>query len=326
MRTPWFSTIVALVAVSALPVFAQTAAFPNKPLRMVIPYPAGGPTDILARHVAADMGVVLGQQVVADNRPGANGVIGSEFVARAAPDGYTMLMTGIDQHIGNVLMYKSVPYDALNDFAPVTQVNSVPMVLVINPSVAANNVAELVKIARAQPGKISYASSSIGSLSHLGGEQFRLMAGIDITHIPYKGGGPALNDVVGGQVPMYFSGVNAALPFIKAGRLRALAVTGTSRLAVLPDVPTVAETPEFKGYEATLLFGLWVPAKTPSEIIAKLQQSVARAIQTPKFQQMFDADGSGAPIGNTPAEMAATISAAGKRLPAIIKASGIKPE
>ena len=324
MRTPWFSTIVALVAVSALPVFAQTAAFPNKPLRMVIPYPAGGPTDILARHVAADMGVVLGQQVVADNRPGANGVIGSEFVARAAPDGYTMLMTGIDQHIGNVLMYKSVPYDALNDFAPVTQVNSVPMVLVINPSVAANNVAELVKIARAQPGKISYASSSIGSLSHLGGEQFRLMAGIDITHIPYKGGPPAVADLIGGQVNMMFINMPTGIGHVKSGKARILAVSSLRRVSQLPEVPTVDQA-GLKGYDTQAWSGLYAPAGTPPEVIAKLNAEVVKILKMPAVREQLAAQGA-EPVGDSPEEFARFMRDEIAKWAKLIKISGAKVE
>lgn len=327
-----FARAVRLAAVSTLilggmlsaPAAAQS--YPTKPVRLVIPWSPGGGNDIIGRELAKRLTPALGQQVIVDNRPGANGVIGTEIVARAAPEGYTLMLTTISSHAANPSIYKKLSYDTLNDFAPVTEINSESLVIVGHPSFPAKNVRDLVQLAKARPGAISLASFGIGSMSHLAGELLKMMAVIDMTHVPYKSGGPALIDAVGGQVPVYFSGFTSGLPHIRAGRLRALAITASTRSRALPDVPTVAETPGLQGYEAIMTFGVWVPAHTPPDIIAKLHATIVKEIQTPEFRQWPAFQALSDPIGNTPEQMAATIRREIAKLAKLIKAAGIEPQ
>lgn len=305
---------------------ASADQYPTKPVRMIVPYPAGGPTDLLARKVAASMEKPLGASIIVDNRGGANGVIGTEAVARADADGYTILMTGMEQHVGNKLMFKSVSYDPIKDFQPITQINAEPLVLVVNPSLPVNSVSELVALAKSKPGTLNFASSSVGSLSHFAGEMLKQIAGIDLVHVPYKGGGPAMIDVLGGQVPIYFSGVNAALNYIQTGKLRALGVTSDARIAILPDVPPLADTPELKGYEASIKFALWAPAKTPPDIIKKLNASAVEGLRSPEIRDYLAKQGSSPAVANTPQEMAADLAAIESKLPSMFQAAGIKQQ
>lgn len=311
------------IALSPFCQHANAQDFPNRPVRMIVPYPAGGPTDILARKVAAAVEPVLGQPIIVDNRAGANGVVGTDAVSRSAPDGYTILMTGIEQHVGNKLMFKSVTYDPIKDFAPITQINAEPLVLVVHPSLPVKNVKELIDLAASKPGALNFASSSVGSLSHFAGEMLKMMTKIDITHVPYKGGGPAMIDLLSGQVSIYFSGVNGALGYVQSGNLRALAITSKTRSSSLPDIPTLSETPQLKDYEASIKFALWAPANTSQNIITALNNAAVKGLQSPELREFLEKQGSGAPIGNTPAQMAETLLLAEKNLPDIFKAAGI---
>jgi tripartite-type tricarboxylate transporter receptor subunit TctC len=305
---------------------AWAQAYPAKPVRMVVPWPPGGANDILGRELAEHMARLLGQQVIVDNRGGANGVIGAEAVARAAPDGYTVMMHSLTSHATNPAIYKKLNYDTFSDFAPVTQVASLPLMIVVHPSLPAKTVRELVQIAKAQPGKLSYASFGTGSMSHLAGELFKITAKIDMVHVPYKGGGPALIDTVAGQVPVYFAGVTTALSNVQAGRLRALAITGNARSKPLPNVPAVAETPELKGYEASVTYAVWVPARTPQDIVNRLNGTVIKAMQTPEFRARLDREGCSDPIGGTPEQMTAVLKSELDKLAKIVKAAGIEPQ
>jgi tripartite-type tricarboxylate transporter receptor subunit TctC len=325
----WLTKIglaAAAVLITAVTGTVQAQTYPTRPVRMIVPYPAGGSIDLAGRRLAEALATELGQPVVVDNRAGANGVIGTEAVAHAAPDGHTILFTTLAAHAGNPALRKELPYDSVKDFAPVTVVNSIPLVLVVHPSSPAKSVADLVKLAKEQPGKITYASFGTGGMAHLAGVQLALMGGIDIVHVPYKGGAPALADVLGGHVYCFFSGLNSALPHINSGKLRALAVSGTTRARVLPDVPTVSETPGFKDYEASVSPAVWAPAKTPPEIVARLQRAIAKVIKQPEYRQKLEKDGEGDPIGSTPEEAAAMVQRDLARFAALMKAAGVKPE
>ena len=315
-----------LVAILSL-IFAgivQAQSWPAKPIRMVIPYPAGGSVDVSGRRLAEDLGAELGQPIVVENRSGANGIIATDVVAKAAPDGYTMLVSTLAAHAGNPAAVKSLPYDPVRDFAPVTVINTVPLLLVVHPSFPAHSVADIVRMAREQPGKVNYASFGTGGMAHLAGVQLELRGNVKMLHVPYKGGAPALADVLGGHVEMFFSGINSALPHIRAGRLRAVAVTGLTRSKALPDIPAVAET--YESYEAGVSPAVWYPARTPQEIVNRTHAGVVKVINAPKFRQAVERDGEGDPIGNTPAEMAAMVQKDLERYAALFKAAGIKPE
>jgi tripartite-type tricarboxylate transporter receptor subunit TctC len=311
-----------LLALPALHVQAQS--WPAKPLRMVIPYPAGGAIDVSGRRLAEDLGTELGQSVVVENRSGANGIIATEFVAKAAPDGYTLLVSTLAAHAGNVSTVKSLPYHPINDFAPVTVINTVPLLLVVHPSFGAETVADVVRLAKEKPGQINYASFGTGGMAHLAGVQLELRGGVKMTHVPYKGGAPALADVLGGHVHFFFSGINSALPHVKAGRLRAIAVSGLTRSTALPEVPAVAET--FKDYEAGVSPAVWLPARTPQEIVNRMHAAVVKVINTPKFRQALERDGESDPVGSTPAQMAAIVQRDIERYAVLMRAAGIKPE
>ncbi len=321
---------VALAVTATMAVIGAGAAsaqtWPAKPVRMVVPWPPGGANDILGRELAEHMTRLLGQQVIVDNRGGANGVIGAEAVARAAPDGYTFMMHSLTSHATNPAIYKKLNYDTINDFAPVTQVAWLPLMIVVHPSFPAKTVRDLVQLAKANPGAISYASFGTGSMSHLAGELLKVMAKIDITHVPYKGGGPALIDTVAGQVPVYFAGVTTGLSNVQAGRLRALAVTGSTRSKPLPDVPMVSETPGLKGYEASVTYAAWVPARTSPDIINRLNAAIIKAMQAPEFKARLDREGCSDPIGGTPETLAAAQRSEIEKLAKIVKAAGIEPQ
>src|SRR5512145_119649 len=314
------AALIYLVIASA----AQAQSWPAKPIRMIIPYPAGGSVDVSGRRLAEDLAIELGQPVVVENRAGANGIIATDFVAKAAPDGYTMLVSTLAAHAGNPAAVKSLPYDPIRDFAPVTVINTVPLLLVVHPSFPAESVADIVRLARERPGKINYASFGTGGMAHLAGVQLELRGNVQMVHVPYKGGAPALADVLGGHVELYFSGINSALPHIRAGRLRAVAVTGTARSKALPEVPAVAET--YTGYEAGVSPAVWYPARTPPDIVNRTHAAVVKVINTPKFRQAAERDGESEPIGNTPAEMAAMVERDIERYAALFKAAGIKPD
>jgi tripartite-type tricarboxylate transporter receptor subunit TctC len=314
------AALICLVVVNA----TQAQPWPAKPIRMVIPYPAGGSVDVSGRRLAEDVSIELGQPIVVENRAGANGIIATDVVAKAAPDGYTMLVSTLAAHAGNPAAVKSLPYDPIKDFAPVTVINTVPLLLVVHPSLPAESVADIVRLARERPGKINYASFGTGGMAHLAGVQLELRGNVQMVHVPYKGGAPALADVLGGHVELYFSGINSALPHVRAGRLRAVAVTGPTRSKALPDVPAVAET--YRDYEAGVSPAVWYPARTPQDIVNRMHAAVVKVINTPKFRQAAERDGESEPIGNTPAEMALMVERDMERYAALFKAAGIKPD
>ena len=312
----------------ALPVLAQSG-WPTKPIRMVVPFAPGGTTDILARAVAVELTKSLGQPVVVDNKAGAGGNIGADIVAKAAPDGYTILMGTVGTHAINKWLYDKMPYDPVKDFAPISLVAGVPNVMVVNADKARalkiHNVQDFIAYAKANPGKLNMASSGNGTSIHMAGELFKTMTGAYMVHFPYRGSGPALMDMVGGNMDVMFDNLPSAMQQIKAGKLTALAVTSAQRSAALPDVPTVEQAggPALKGFEASSWFGLLAPAGTPPEIVARIQQDVAKAIKTHEVNERLLAQGA-IPSGNTPQQFAALIGAELKKWQPVVKASGAK--
>ena len=298
--------------------------YPSKPVRFVVPFAPGGTTDVLARLVGEKLSASLGQQFVVDNKPGAGGNVGTAQVAKAEPDGYTLLMGTVGTHAINASIYPSLPYDPVQDFAPVTLVATVPNVLVVNPEVPANSVAELIALAKEKPGELNFASSGNGSSIHLSGELFKAMTGVDIVHVPYKGSGPAVVDLLGGQVQMMFDNLPSSAPQIKAGKLRPLGVTSKERSPTLPDVPTIAEA-GVPGYEALSWFGVLVPAGTRDAIVAKLQNEIAKALADPAMRERF-AELGAVPVGGTSAEFADLITAETAKWAKVVQDAGIKLE
>ncbi|HEY8553451.1 MAG TPA: tripartite tricarboxylate transporter substrate binding protein [Burkholderiales bacterium] len=317
-------TAVGLFAGAALAVLGigvQAADdYPSKPIKMVVPFPPGGTTDILARIVGQELTKAWGQQVVIENRAGAGGNIGSDIVAKAAPDGYTLLMGTVGTHGINMSLYKKMPYDAVKDFQPITVVAAVPNILVVHPSVPVHSVKELVDYAGKNPGKLSFASSGNGTSIHLSGELFKTLTGVQMTHVPYKGSAPAITDLLGGQVHLMFDNMPSAFPHVQAGKLRALAVTTAQRAAAAPDLPTIAEA-GVPGYEATSWFGVLAPAGVPRPIVEKLYREIARILKDPQVSKEMRARGA-EPVGNTPDEFAAYIKAEIEKWRKVVEASG----
>jgi len=280
---------IGIVLTAVLGVSAQAQEYPVRPIRFIVSYPPGGPADILARSLAQKLGEGLGQQVLVDNRGGANGNIGAEIAAKSPPDGYTIFMM-TSSHAANVTLYPKLGYDLMRDFAHVSNVASYPLMLVVHPSVAARTVGELVADAKARPGILNFASAGSGGGAHLAGELFKAMAGVNLVHVPYKGTGPALLDVVGGQVNLMFAGVSAAVPHVRAGKLRALGVSSQGRLKAQPDIPTISEA-GVKGYEIASWLGVSAPAGTPPRAIARLNAEIVKVVQQPDFAERLAIDG-----------------------------------
>jgi tripartite-type tricarboxylate transporter receptor subunit TctC len=301
---------------------AWAQAYPTKPIRLVVPFPAGGTTDILAREVGQRLSVTLGQPVVIDNRPGAAGNIGADLVAKSAADGYTLLMGTVGTHAINASLYAKMPYDHVKDFAPVILVAGVPNVLEVNPALPVNSVADLIKLAKAKPGQINFASSGSGTSIHLSGELFKTMAGVDMTHVPYKGSAPAITDLIGGQVQVMFDNLPSSLQHIKAGKLRAIAVTSAKRAPALPDVPTIAES-GLPGFEASSWFGIVAPAGTPPAVIARINTDVNQWLQSSEAKEKLLAQGA-IPTGGSPEQFATHIRAETDKWAKVVKASGAK--
>jgi tripartite-type tricarboxylate transporter receptor subunit TctC len=274
------------LAVLAAPLTAVAEDFPSHPVKIVVPFPAGGTTDILARQLASELGQRWGQPVIVDNRAGASGMIFSEQLARMKPDGYTLMLTAT-HHVINPSLYKKIPYNTRTDFTPIAEVASVPNVLVVNPAFPPKTVQELIAYAKAHPGKVNFGSSGTGGANHLSGELFKSMTGIDMVHVPYKGAAPALNDVLGGQIPMMFDSVPGVLQQIKAGKLRALAVTSLKRSPALPDVPTIDEA-GVKGFESTAWFGLYAPGHMAPQLREKISSDVLQALQSPTIRSQYE--------------------------------------
>ncbi len=275
--------IACVLICAALPAFAQ--GYPSRPVRMIVGFPPGGPTDLVARLVAQHLSETLGQQVVTDNRPGAGGSVAGMLMVMAAPDGHTLFTASNGEIAISPNLYRKMTYDPVKDLAPVTRIGSSQLVLVVHPGVAAQSVQDLVALAKSKPGAVNYASSGIGSTAQLSAELFRSMAGITIVHVPYKGAGPALTDLMGGQVHMLITGFSAALPHIRSGKLRALGVTGAARVKAMPDLPTIGET--VAGYQVNTWYGLFAPAGTPAAIINRLQGAIAALLKRPDMNDRF---------------------------------------
>lgn len=303
--------------------FAQAQNYPTKPIRLIVPFAPGGGTDITARAIALKLTEAWGQTVVPDNRTGANGTIGVDIAAKSAPDGYTLTMIS-SSHSVNVSLYKKLPYDLIRDLSPITQATTQPYALVVHPSVPAKSVKELIALAKAKPGTLNYGSSGNGGLSHLSGALFSSLAGINITHIPYKGGAPAMTDVIAGQIQMLFSTILQSHAHIKAGRLRPLAVTTVKRSAAAPELPTMREA-GVPGYEVAGWYGILAPAKTPQPIITKLNQEIVRILHTDELKDRLSADGS-EPVGNTPEQFGAHIKSEVAKWSKVVKEAGIRAE
>jgi tripartite-type tricarboxylate transporter receptor subunit TctC len=295
---------------------AHAQAWPSKPVTLVVPFPPGGTTDVLARALAEKLTTSLGQTVIVESKPGAGATLGADFVAKSKPDGYTLLM-GAVHHTIAPSVFKKLPYDLQKDFAPITTVALVPNVLTVSAANPAKTAADLVAQAKAAPGKLNYGSNGNGTAQHLIGTQFEAVNGIEIAHIPYKGSGPLVTDLIGGQVTMSFDTVTPVLPHIKAGKLKALAVTTGKRSSALPDVPTLAEA-GVKGIDTGTWFGLLAPAATPKDIVTRLNTEVVKLLALPEFRKQLEAIGA-EPVGNTPEQMAAQIKSDGEKFARLVK-------
>jgi tripartite-type tricarboxylate transporter receptor subunit TctC len=320
MRILQRAALGALALVLAGGAWAQ--AYPTKPIRLVVPFPAAGTTDILAREVAQRLSVSFGQSVVVDNRPGAAGNIGSDIVAKSAPDGYTLLMGTVGTHAINPSLYAKMPYNHVKDFVPIVLVAGVPNILEVTPSLPVNSVADLIKLAKEKPGQLNFASSGSGTSIHLSGELFKTMTGVDMMHVPYKGSAPALTDLMGGQVQLMFDNLPSSLAQIKAGKLRAIAVTSAQRSPALPNIPTIAES-GLPGFEASSWFGLLAPAGTPAAIVARINADVNQWLQTAEAKEKLLAQGA-IPAGGTPEQFGAHIRAETEKWAKVVKVSGAK--
>jgi tripartite-type tricarboxylate transporter receptor subunit TctC len=321
-----FSCLVLLMSLglTALPIWAQSASWPNKPIKFVVPFPPGGTTDILGRLAAAELAKATGAQVIVENRAGAGGNIGSEAVAKSAPDGYTFLVSTVGTHGINQALYPKLPFDPVKDFEPVTLIATVPNVLVVHPSLPVTSVAELIKTAKAKPGKLNYASSGNGTSIHLSAELFKSMTSTFMTHIPYRGSTPALTDLMAGSADLMFDNLPSALPHIKSGRLRAIALTSSKASAALPGVPTIAQSAgTLTAYEASSWFGVMAPANTPKDIVLKVQQAISKALQTAEIKEKLLSQGA-EPVGNTPDEFALYIKSELNKWAKVVKASGAR--
>ena len=316
------SAAVAL-ALTGLSVGVCAQSYPDKAVRLIVPFSAGGPGDILGRLMSKKLTESLGQSVVVDNRAGASTIIGTELAARSAPDGYTLLLISTT-HAVNPGLFKKLPYDPVRDFAPVTMVAATPFMLVVHPLVPANTVAELVAYAKSKPKQLNYASSGNGSSIHLTTELFASAAGIEMTHVPYKGSGPAFIDVMAGQVQMLFSSTVSSLPHVKSGKVRGLAVTSLKRPAALPAVPTIAES-GYPGFESSSWFGILVPAKTPPPVISRLLADLRLALKAPEVNEALVGQGA-EPGGNAPAEFSAYFQAELQKWAKVVKAAKIEME
>ena len=308
-----------IMLIVALPVLAQS--YPVKPIRLVLPYPPGGGTDVIARPLAQKLTEQLGQQVIVDNRGGAGGNIGMEFVAKSPADGYTLLFALTAQYAVNLSLYPKLPYDPVRDYAPISLLANAPYLLVVHPALPAKSVAELVALVKARPGQLSYSSSGNGSGAHLAGEMLRSLAHVEIVHVPYKGAGPAMPDLIAGQVQLSFITYTAAGPHIKTGRLRALGVTTAKRSPTLPDLPAIGET--VAGYDSAVWYGFAAPAGTPPEIVSKLNAEVLRVLAAPDFRSRITLEAV-SPIGSTPEEFGSFMRSEIVRWAKVVKDSGAK--
>ena len=312
------------VALSALnaPVHAQTN-YPNRPVRLIVPQSPGASTDLTARLVAQKLSGALGQQVVVDNRLGAGSIVGTELVAKATPDGYTLLVVASSITL-NPTLHKNLPFDPIRDLAPITQLSAFPNILVVHPTVPVKTVKDFIALAKAKPGSLNYGSSGVATSTHLATELFKYMTGIDMVHVPYKGGGPAVQALLGGQVQLNFATIVSVLPHMRSGKLRGIAVTTAKRSPAAPDIPTIAES-GVPGYDHGPWNGFLAPAKTPRAVIARLNEETARILQLPETKAVLNNEGA-EPVGNKPEEFGAIIREETAKWAKVIKAAGIKAD
>ena len=315
-----FSLFVMLI--SFLPVTTLAQVYPSKPIRIVAPFPPGGPADILSRIIGHKLSQSWGQQVIVDNRPGAGGNIGADLVAKAAPDGYTLLLGFVGTHAINASLYAKMPYDNVKDFEPVSQIAAVTIVLVVHPSVSASSIKELIALAKSKPGQLTFGSPGNGTPQHLAGQLFNTMAGVDMLHVPYKGAVPALTDLLGGQLSMIFSSMPPALPLVKTGKIRALGVTSATRSPATPAIPTITES-GLPGYEVNNWYGILAPRGTPKEIVSKLNAEIVKILNMPDVKESLAVQGA-EPVSGTPEQFAAYIKEETEKWAKIVKYSGAR--
>ena len=310
-------TAAALAAFSAA---AYAQSYPSKPIRMVVPFAAGGPTDVYARSVGQELSRILGQPVIVDNKPGAGGNLGADFVAKSAPDGYNIVLGAVGAFAVNMTLYPKMPYDVLRDFAPVSLIAIVPMMLVVNPALPVKTPRDLVELAKARPGQLTYGSAGNGTSVHMSTEMFKALTGIDMVHVPYKGVAPAMTDLIGGQLQLMFSDATSAIPHAKSGKVRPVAVT--RRIEVMPEIPTFAEL-GYAGYDPTVWYGVFAPAGTPRDIVVKLNGAIAKALQAPEVRERLISQGAN-PVSNSPEEFTAFVRDEIARWGKVVKASGAR--
>lgn len=319
------SVVIAMAGFASIVTVAGGAygqEYPSRPIRLVVPWPAGGVTDVVARIVGERLSHTIGKPVVVDNRAGASGFIGTEIVAKALPDGHTLLLVTSSTHAASPALFRKIPYDPLNDFATISQVTLAPTILVVPPSLAANSVAELVTLAKAKPGQLDYASYGKGSTAHLAAELFLQATGTTMAHIPYKGAAPAVTDLIGGHVHVFFDSIPSSLPHVRSGKLKALAVTGPTRTPVAPEIPAVAET--YPGFEVTVWQGFQAPAGTPRPIINKLNASIVKVMAMQDVREKLMNLGAN-PISSTPEQFAQHIAREKQKWADVVKRAGIPP-
>ena len=323
------AAITLAACLASAPVWAQSSAWPNKPVRIVVPFPPGGTTDILARAIAPELGKAFGQSFIIENRGGAGGNVGTEIVAKSSNDGYTLLMGTVGTHGINRALYDKLPYDPIKDFVAITLVASVPNVMVMNTDKARtmgiNSVQDFIQYAKARPDKLNMASSGSGTSIHLAGELFKSQTGVAMEHVPYRGSSPALLDLIAGNMDVMFDNLPSSMQHIRSGKLRAFAVTSGQRSSALPDIPTIEEAGKLKGFEASSWFGLLAPAGTSADIVNRVQREVARALSDPGIKEKLQAQGA-IPGGNTPQEFARLIDAEHIKWAQVVKASGAKAD
>ena len=317
----WLLSLAGAAAALTIPRPLRAEAYPSRPVRLVAPFAAGGPTDLVARLTGQWLSERLGQQFIVENRPGAGGTIGTEVVARAAPDGYTLLQVAT-YNVVNAALYDNLSFSFVRDITPIASMMSVPLVMVANPSIPAKTVPEFIAYAKANPGKVNMASSGIGATPHVAGELFKMMAGVDMVHVPYRGAGPAFADLIGGQVQVMFDFIPSSVEYVRGGKLRALGVTSATRAAALPDVPTLGEF--VPGYEASGWFGLGAPKGTPGEIVDALNKQMNEILGDEKVKARL-ADLGGTPLAGSPADFAKLIGVESEKWARVVKFSGAKP-
>ncbi|MBI3374862.1 MAG: tripartite tricarboxylate transporter substrate binding protein [Betaproteobacteria bacterium] len=312
-----FTTAAAL---TSLCFGAAAQSYPSKPIRLVVPFAAGGPTDVYARSVGQELSKLLGQPVIVDNRPGAGGNVGADIVAKSAPDGYNIVLGAVGAFAVNMTLYPKMPYDVLRDFAPVSLITVVPMMLVVNPALPVKSPKDLVERAKAKPGQLTYGSAGNGTSVHMSTEMFKAMTGIDMVHVPYKGVAPAMTDLIGGQLQLMFSDATSAIPHVKSGKIRAVAVT--KHVEAMPEVPTFAQS-GYPSYDPTVWYGVFAPAGTPRDIVLKLNGSIVKALQAHDVRERLISQGA-QPTSNTPEEFTEFVRAEIPRWEKVVKASGAK--